>query len=90
MKGKTESGFEFNIDESNLDDMNFVDALSDLVSGDDITAISRVANYLFGKDQKKRLYKHLAGRDEKGKVRLEAFTKEIVDILNSQADTKNY
>lgn len=86
MKGKTESGFEFDIDESNLDDMRFVDALSDLVD-DDFTAISRVAKFMFTPEQKKKLYKHLA--DEKGRVSVAAFTKEITDILNSKADTKN-
>lgn len=87
-KGKTESGFEFEINESNLDDMRFIDALASLDSGN-FLALSKVADIVFSSDQKQKLYQHLAEHDKEGKVRIEAFTKEIVDILNYQEDSKN-
>jgi hypothetical protein len=88
MKGKTESGFEFEINESNLDDMRFIDALANLDAGNPI-AISQLANIMFSQEQKKLLYQHLAERDKEGKVRIEPFIKEITDILTYKEDTKN-
>lgn len=86
MKGKTESGFEFNIDESRLDDMRFIDALASLDAGNPI-AISQLADIMFDKEQKTKLYRHLS--DMEGKVKIESFVKEVTDILTYKEDTKN-
>lgn len=88
IKGKTKTGFEFSVNPDDLDDMRFVDALASLEKNN-ITAISEVADFMFDTEQRKAIYTHLAKLDEKGKVRIEAFTQEVVDILNYTEDTKN-
>lgn len=54
IKGKTSGGFEFEIDGSVLEDMEFVDALAETVN-DNPLAFSNVCVILFGKEQRKRL-----------------------------------
>lgn len=62
IKGKTSGGFEFEIDGSVLEDMEFVDALAETVN-DNPLAFSNVCAILFGKEQRKRLYDFLRGDD---------------------------
>lgn len=88
IKGKTKSGFEFCINPDDLDDMRFIDALASLDKNNFI-AMSEVADFMFDKEQKKAIYAHLANLDEKGKVRTEAFIKEVIEILTYNEDTKN-
>ena len=51
IKGKTSGGFEFEIDGSVLEDMEFVDALAETVN-DNPLAFSNVCAILFGKEQR--------------------------------------
>lgn len=86
LKGKTESGFCFEIDETALDDMEFVEALADLE--EDALKFPKVCNMLLGKDQKKKLYDHL--RNENGKVPVEAVSNAIAEIMSVAGEsTKN-
>ena len=78
--GKTESGFEFQLDESALDDMRLVDALADLEDGDPLS-ISRVLSLLLGKEQRSRAYTHLSGAD--GRVSVEAASSFVVEIFQA-------
>lgn len=75
--GITKNGFEFSIPEENLNNMETLDALSEVDSGN-IAAISRASLLLLGKETKERLYDFL--RTEKGNVPIEAFAKEILEI----------
>ena len=50
---KTESGFSIELEESTLDNMEVLDALSDLDEGNPL-AMSRLVVKLLGKDGKKR------------------------------------
>lgn len=77
VKGKTESGFEFEIEEAQLDDMEFMEALSDVQ--DDPLAFPKVCRMLLGEEQKKKLYDHL--RDENGKVPIAAVNEAITEIM---------
>ena len=88
IEGKTNSGFEFHIDEDNLDDMEFIDALRELKEGD-MTSLSNVADFILGAEQKKALYEHLKANDEKHKVRLKAFSEEVMFILTYNTNLKN-
>lgn len=77
MKGKTKSGFEYEIPEENFD-MEFLDALAEV--DENPTILSKVINLIFaGTDGKKRLYDHV--RTENGKVPPEAVTREISEIF---------
>lgn len=77
-KGKTKSGFEFQIEDSNLDNMELLDALAE-IDGGNVAALPRASALLLGNEQKKSLYNHL--RSEKGNVPMESFMDEITEIM---------
>lgn len=86
-KGKTESGFKFEIDEKVLDDMELIDAMA-ASQGEDPTQISVVVVKIFGAEQRKRLYDHV--RDENGRVPIGEVANIITEIINSLGeDGKN-
>ena len=78
IKGITDSGFEFEIDENSMNDMEVVDALARMIDND-LLAMPILSDKMLGKDQKKRLYDHI--RRDDGRVLIEDFTKEILDIF---------
>ena len=86
MKGILTCGFEFDIPEENLDNMELIDALSE-VTDDNQLAISKVAILMLGKKQKKKLYDYL--RNEKGRVPIKDATDALIEILNFNQKGKN-
>ena len=85
-KGKTRTGFEFEINENVMDDMRVIDILSEL-EDDHPLAYSKLFTLILGTEQKKRLYNHLA--TETGRVPTEAFNNEATDIFESLKSGKN-
>ena len=83
---KTESGFSIELEESTLDNMEVLDALSDLDEGNPL-AMSRLVVKLLGKDGKKRLYDHL--RTEDGRVPAAAVESAIMELFQSINAGKN-
>lgn len=83
---KTESGFSIELEESTLDNMEVLDALSDLDEGNPL-AMSRLVVKLLGKDGKKRLYDHL--RTEDGRVPASAVESAIMELFQSINTGKN-
>ena len=81
--GKLENGFEYEIDDAVLDDMEMVDALSEAQSTNPL-ALSTVISKLLGDEQKKALYD--AVRREDGTVPIEDITQSIVTIFQSIGD----
>ncbi len=55
LKGKTQSGFEFEINEQALTDFRLLDLLSAIGDGDFAASVKAVT-FLLGKKQKERLY----------------------------------
>lgn len=86
MKGKTTSGFEYELDESALDDYELLEELCELDEGDTSKIIS-VLNRLLGNEQKERLKEHL--RMENGRVPASKMMLEIGEIFNSVKEGKN-
>ena len=86
VKGKTESGFEFEIDEQAVNDMRVIDAIVEVEEGN-LGGVSRLISLLFTKEQKKVFYDHL--RLENGRVPLDTASKEIFEILGYNGETKN-
>ncbi len=83
---KLDNGFEVKVEPEQLNDMYFVEELARLET--DALALPKVVTMLFGEDQKKALYKHL--EDESGRVRLEAVTDAITEVMTKAGeDTKN-
>lgn len=90
---KTTSGFEIDLDEECVQDMEFVDLLAGMDDGSINAAfgMSRICTILLGKTGKKALYDHL--RNEKGRVPAEKVDVEVTEILNllgaEDTNTKN-
>ena len=74
---KTATGFEADIEDSVIDDMELFDSIAELQAGD-IMAVPSVINKLVG-EQKKALYDHV--RLENGRVPTQAVVSEITEIL---------
>ncbi len=81
-KGKTQSGFKFEIDENVLDDMELIDAMA-AAQGEDPTQISTVVRKLFGDEQRKRLYDHVR---EDGRVPVSKVADIITEVIESLGD----
>lgn len=80
VSGKTVSGFEFELDEKVMDNMELVDALADASENNPI-AMSRAVKLLLGDEQRRKLYDHL--RTEDGRVPVAAVGKEAVEIVQA-------
>ena len=68
MKGKTSTGFEFDIEDERLDDMELVDIMAEI--DENPLLMPKLCKMLLGEEQKKRLYDHL--RSDDGRVPIEA------------------
>lgn len=86
MRGKTTSGFEYELDEAALDDYELLEDLCELDEGDISKTIS-VLNRLLGKEQKDRLKEHL--RSKNGRVPASKMMNEMGEIFNSVKEGKN-
>lgn len=81
-KGKLNNGFEYEVDENVLDDMELLDALAE--AEENPLKISVVSRKVLGTEQRKRLYDHL--RREDGTVPVEEASQAIIDILEDMGD----
>ena len=85
LTGTTSSGFNWQIEEDALDDMELLDALAEIDAGK-LEAASAACLHLLGKPQRTALYDHL--RDENGRVRISAVSTELGEILLAMKDGK--
>lgn len=87
-EGKTSSGFVYVIDEDVNDDMELLEGLIALDSGD-MTSLPQCITSLLGAEQKKALYDHC--RSEKtGRVSSKKVIAEVGEIIKSvQSKVKN-
>ncbi len=79
-------GFILEVDEERLDNMELVEALSDLVEADNALALARVAKLALGDEAKKRLYDHFR---ENGRVPTRAVSDAINEIFTAVGQAKN-
>ena len=87
MKGTTSSGFEYNLDETALDDYELLEDLCELDNGNTARTISAL-NRLLGTEQKDRLKEHL--REENGRGPASKMMIEMGEIFNSVKAGKNF
>lgn len=80
MKGKTKSGFEFEVSKEALDDYELLEDLTDVSEGKE-GKIVNVISKMLGNEQKARLKEHL--RDESGKVAASKMIQEIKEIFEA-------
>lgn len=80
IEGKTSTGFEFQVDEVSLNDMEFLEILVDVTGGSKAMFPAFLMRF-FGAEQKKRLYDHC--RNEEGRVPIDAVEKEVANVLEA-------
>lgn len=85
IKGKTKSGFEYEIPKDNLNNYELVEALGGLEENP--LLIAKTVDLLLGKELKEKLKDHL--RAENGTVPTDKLSEEIMEIFNEQNETKN-
>lgn len=90
--GTTSTGFEYEFDETRLDDMRFVDILAVVTDQDApkferVSGVSKLINMLLGEKQKAALYEHI-GKDHEGRVPREELEKALGEIMTS-SELKN-
>jgi hypothetical protein len=83
--GKTKSGFEFKISKARLENYELIESLSEV--DENPLLLPKTVNLLLGKEQAGKLKDHL--RDKEGLVSTEKLTNEIMEIFQSQSETKN-
>ena len=78
IKGKTKSGFKYEIPDEAMNDMELLDILSTVSEGE-IQNMAKAADKLLGEDQRRKLYDHI--RTEDGRVPIDKFEAELGDIF---------
>ncbi len=78
MRGVTKSGFEFEVNDGIVNNMELVDALVEIQKGS-MGAVSDLLNCIFSKEEKKCLYDHV--RDESGRVPMDKCLAEATEII---------
>lgn len=89
IKGTTSTGFQYEYDETRLDDMRFVDVLAIVVDPEapqfeKIAGASRLLTMLLGEDMKKALYMHI-GKNHDGRVPRADLEAALEEIMQGQA-----
>jgi len=79
IKGKTSSGFEFEISEAVANDYELVENLGELE--DNPLILGKIVNQILGKEQTTRLKNHV--RNENGIVPTDKMTQEIIEIFKN-------
>lgn len=86
IKGTLSSGFQYEIAEETLDNMELLDAIVD--ADDNTLGITKVVRLLLGDEQRRKLYDHL--RTEKGNVPVAAVSEAVAEIFRgSGQEVKN-
>ena len=88
--GTTSTGFAFQFDEQNADDMRMVELIA--VSDDDsasefqkLAASTKILEMLLGKEQKAALYEHI-GKSHNGRVPVVDLMNALKEIMNAGGD----
>jgi len=85
IEGKTKSGFKYKIPKENLDNYELVEIIGE--AQENPLLFPKMVNLLLGKEQAEKLKEHL--RDKNGIISTEKMSQEIMEIFESQTETKN-
>ena len=77
-KGRTSTGFEFEVADTALDNMELIEVMSEVE--DNPLLFTKVVTMLLGKEQKKALYDSL--RREDGTVPVKAVSEAVTEIFS--------
>lgn len=86
IRGKTKSGFEFELEDDVLDDYELLEAFQRIDEGHGEKSVTLV-DRLLGEEQKQKLKDHV--RSEKGRVSVKRLMEEVAEILTSCNAGKN-
>lgn len=86
LRGKTESGFEYELDDDVLDDYELLEMFCKIDEGE-TNLTTKMVNMLLGEEQKERLKNHV--RAKSGRVSARRLLVEVTEILNSTKEGKN-
>lgn len=84
IKGKTESGFVYQIPEDNLNNYELIEFIDEL--DDNPLVVVKIVNMLLGKEQAKKLKEHVRTKD--GLVPAEKMSDELAEIFRKEAEVK--
>ena len=90
MKGKTKSGFKFDVNEAVLDDWATMKAIADMDSGDASRVLQgtvKFVNIVLGKDED-ALVEHIRSKNN-GSCPQDAMYNEVMEIIDSLKEIKN-
>lgn len=79
LKGKTESGFEYEVSDAAMNNYELVEVLAEMDTNP--LLLPKLVKMLLGKEQKNKLLEHL--RTEDGNVPIDALSAEITEIFRS-------
>lgn len=79
LKGKTKTGYAYEIDESRMDDMRLIDALAEIEENP--INVSKVITLLLGESGKKDMYAVIAEPD--GRVPIQKVTDTLTEIMSA-------
>lgn len=86
IKGKTQTGFEYEISPENLNNYELIENIAEMDTNP--VMLTKVIKQMLGNDETNRLKEHI--RNENGIVEMKKMADEIVDIFqNSGNETKN-
>lgn len=77
IRGKLESGFEYEVADEVRDNMELLDAIVE--ADENPLAVSKVVKLLLGENQRRNLYDHL--RTDKGNVPILAVSNAVAEIF---------
>lgn len=82
-KGTLKNGFEYEIDDEIMDDMEMVEAVAE-AQGENPLAVATVIKMALGEDQKKRLYDYI--RNDKGRVPVQEAVESLTEMFEALGD----
>ena len=86
IKGKTKTGFEFEIKKESLNNYELLENIAELEENP--LMITSIVKHLLGKEQAQSLKEHV--RNDEGIVEIDKMTEEVTEILNNGSqETKN-
>ena len=85
MKGKTKSGFEYDVAEERINNYELLEVIGEV--DENPLVLPRVIDLLLGEEQKKKLKDHVRAKD--GLVPTDKISEEITEIFQSQSEIKN-
>lgn len=77
-------GFEMELSEDAMDNMELVDALTEMKNDNDTLAVSKITRLILGEENRRKLYDHI--RLEDGRVPVKSLSKAVAEIIHAYGE----